>query len=399
MGIERIAMRKSIQVPSGRSDNMSLKRVLAAVLTPLIMLLNCPVMTARASDLPAVKSTTEIFHKPVESVEAGKRITVYTEVSDQNVVDVVRVYFKSRDGADYSFIDMKPVVNQEKGLFEQFQNLGSDFKGLGYSGILPAPANGSKSFEYLVLVKNTANVVVKSQTYKVAVADDKVGGVTGKEPIRVYSELDRAPLKLTGFSDTLTIDLVEYGGKFGVVAGLYPGLDAAGEGAVAGGTVAASSGGFTTTAAVVGSAAVVAVVGGVAAIAGGGGGGSGAGNGGGTSSGGQQVTGTWIITGVQPYANSSPPTGSKQMSAEFTSTAFNIEGGHFKGTYTSASKANVVVTNVVQCDTGISAHYETHTALTTATIREKIIDLAEFEIVSCESPKITSFKQKWLFNR
>ncbi len=233
---------------------MRLNRVLAAVLTPLMMLLNCPVMTARAADLPPLKSTTEIFHKPVESVEAGKRITLYTEISDLNVVDVVRVYFKSRDGADYNFIEMKPVINQEKGLFEQFQSIGSDFKGLGYGGVLPAPANGSKSIDYLILVKNTANTVVKSQTYTVAVTDDKVGGVTGKEPIKVYSELDRAPSILTGFSDSVSIDLVESSGKFGVAAGLYPGLATGGGGVVAAGTVVASSGGFTTTAAVVGSA-------------------------------------------------------------------------------------------------------------------------------------------------
>ncbi|MBU1566507.1 MAG: hypothetical protein KJ630_12880 [Proteobacteria bacterium] len=376
---------------------MKLKRVLAALLTPFIMLLNCPLTAVQASDLPAVKQTTEIFHKPVEAVEAGKRIILYTEISDQNVVDVVRVYFKSRDGADYSFVEMKPVINQEKGYFERFQNIGSDFKGLGYSCVLPAPANGSRSFEYCVLVKNTANVVVKSQTYTVMVADDKVGGMIGQEPIKIYSELERAPLKLAGFSDSLTIDLIEYGSRFGVVAGLYPGLDAAGEGAIAGGTVVASSGGFTTTAAVVSAAAAIAVVGGVAAIAGGGGGGSG--DGGGTSSGGQQVTASWIITGVQSYANYSPPTGSKLLSAEFSQTAFNIDSGHFRGTYTSDSQADVVVTNVVQCDTGIAAHYETHSATTTATINDKIIALAEFEIVSCESPRLMSFKQKWIFTK
>ncbi len=376
---------------------MRLKRVLAAVLTPLMMLLNCSVMTAQAADLPPLKSITEIFHKPVESVEAGKRITLYTEISDLNVVDVVRVYFKSRDGADYSFVEMKPVINQEKGLFEQFQNLGSDFKGLGYAGVLPAPANGSKSIEYLLLIKNTANTVVKSQTYTVAVIDDKAGAVTGKEPIKVYSELERAPSLLSGFSDSVSIELVESSGKLGVVAGLYPGLVTGGGGAVAGGTVVASSGGFTTTAAVVGSAVAVAAVGGVAAIAGGGGGGSSASTA--TSTGGKQVTGSWIITGVQAYASDPPPTGSKLMSAEFTPSAFNIDGGHFKGTNTSASQATVVVTHTKQCDTGIAAHSETHTATTTATINDKIIDLAEFEIVACDSPRLTSFKQKWIFTR
>ncbi len=249
---------------------MRLKRVLAALLTPFMMLLNCPVMEAQAGDAPAVKPTTEIFHKAAESAEAGKRITIYTEVSDQNGVDIVRVYFKSKDAADFSFIALKQVETQEKGLFEKFQNLGSDFKGQGYSGILPAPANGSKAFEYLVLVKNKANIVIKSQTYAIAVADSKDSDVAVKEPIQVYTELSEAPKTVAGFSDNITVDIAESGAKAGIVAGLYSGLtSASGGGAVSGGTVAASSGGFTTTAAVVGGTAAVVVVGGVAAAAGG----------------------------------------------------------------------------------------------------------------------------------
>ncbi len=241
------------------------------MLTPFIMLLNCPVMAAPASDSQAIKPTTEIFHKPVENTQAGKRITLYTEVSDQNGVDVVRVYFKSKDAADYTFIAMQHVENQEKDLLEKFKSLGSDFKGQGYSGVLPAPANGSKSLEYLVLVKNNANTVVKSQTYSVAVADNKDGEEVAKEPVQVYTELSETPKIVTGFSDNMTVDVIESGAKFGAVAGLYLGLPASGGGAKSGGTVAASAGEFTTTAAVVSGAAAVAIVGGVVAAAAGGG--------------------------------------------------------------------------------------------------------------------------------
>lgn len=272
---------------------MRLKRMLAALLTPFMMLLNCPVMAAQGGDTSGVKPTTEIFHKPVESAEAGKRITLYTEVSDQNGVDLVRVYFKSKDAADFSFIALKQVETQEKGLFEKFQNLGSDFKGQGYSGVLPAPANGSKSFEYLVLVKNKANTVVKSQIYAVSVADSKDREVAAKEPVQVYTELSEAPKTITGFSDNITVDMAESGAKAGVVAGLYSGLSSGGGGAVSGGTVAASSGGFTTTAAVVGGVAVVAVVGGVAAAASGGGGSSSSSGGGGQALNSTTIAGKW----------------------------------------------------------------------------------------------------------
>ncbi len=267
---------------------MRLKRLLAALLTPFMMLLNCPLIAAQVGDTSTVKPTTEIFHKSIESVEAGKRITLYTEVGDQNAVDIVRVYFKSKDATDFSFIALKQVENQEKGLFEKFQNLGSDFKGQGYSGVLPAPANGSKAFEYLVLVKNKANTVFKSQIYSVSVAYSKNSDMAAKEPIQVFTELTEAPKIVAGFSDNITVDIAESGAKVGVVAGLYSGLSASGGGAVSGGTVAASSGGFTTTAAVVGGTAAVVVVGGVAAAAGGG---SSSGSGGG----GQALNATTIV--------------------------------------------------------------------------------------------------------
>ncbi len=375
---------------------MRFKKVLAAVLTPFMMLLNCPVMAAAASDAPAVKPSTEIVHKPVASVEAGKRIELYTEVSDESGVDVVRVYFKSKDAADYSFIALKQIDNQEKGLFEKFKSLGSDFKGQGFSGVLPAPANGSKSFEYLVLVKNKANTVVKSQTYAVAVTDDKDGGVAGNEPIQVYSELSQAPSEISGFTDNISIDIVESGGKLGAVAGLYSGLMSAGGGAVSGGTVAASSGGFTTTAAVVGSATAVVAVAGVAAIAGGGGGS------GSSSSSGGQVTGSYRYTqtGNSSINGGSTDQGSLSLSGSFTQSGFTISKstGSWVGTYTSPDRANVSVTQTVTCNSGsASQHSETHSASTNAIISGQTIDVAEYEIVWCDPA--AKFREKWTFTR
>ncbi|MFH0782365.1 MAG: hypothetical protein V2B20_10510 [Pseudomonadota bacterium] len=263
---------------------MRFERVLATLLTPIMILLNCPVMAAQANDAKAVKPTTEIFHKPTGRVEAGKRITLYTEVNDPSGIDVVRVYFKSKEAADFTFIVMQPTIKQEKSTFQTFKNMGSNFDGQAYSGILPAPAKGSKAFEYLVLVKTKSNVVVKSQTYKVSVSDGKGESVAEKEPIKVYSELSEAPANVAGFSDNIALDIVESGAKLGVVAGLYAGVTNGGGGAISGGTVAASTGGITTTAVVVTSAVAVAVVGGVAVAAGGGGGSDSGGGSGGRAS-------------------------------------------------------------------------------------------------------------------
>ncbi len=320
---------------------MRLKRVLAAVLTPFMVLLNCPVMAAGASDVPAVKPSTEIVHKPLESVEAGKRIELYTEISDESGVDVVRVYFKSKDAGDFSFIAMKQVENQEKGLFEKFKSLGSDFKGQGYSGVLPAPANESKSFQYLVLVKNKENTVVKSQTYEVAVEDDEDGGLAAGEPVQVYTELSEAPKTIVGFSDNIAIDIVESGAKFGAVAGLYSGLSTSGGSAVSAGTVAASAGAFTTTALVVGGAAAVAVVG-AAAIAGGGGSDSGSSNGGSSGSlNSTNIIGTWNYSSTNNYGCTRQGTETYHEGGRLTrSGSGNCSFGYYTDNFTGTWSLN-----------------------------------------------------------
>jgi hypothetical protein len=240
---------KIIVNQKSREEEKMLKKFLAVFLTPFIILVTCPVIPARASDASRPKSTTEIVHKAIESVEAGKRIPVLTEISDEKGVDVVRVYFKSKDAADYSFIPLRHAAGED------------------YSGTLPAPANGSQSFEYLILVKNKANIVVKSQTYLVMVEDGDEAVAAGQEPVQVYSELSQMPSEITGFSDNIVIDVVESGGKLGAVVGLYAGLSADGGGALSGGTVVASSGGVSTAAVVVGTTVVLAAAGGAVAIA------------------------------------------------------------------------------------------------------------------------------------
>ncbi|MFH0782369.1 MAG: lipocalin family protein [Pseudomonadota bacterium] len=278
---------------------MRFERLLATLLTPLMILLNCPVMAAPTGDAQAAKPTTEIFHKQIENTEAGKRVVLYTEVSDTNGVDVVRIYFKSQEAADYNFVGLQATPNEEKSLFQSFKSLGSDFKGQGFSGVLPAPAKGSKGFEYLILVKNKANIVVKSQTYKVTVVEAQGEAVASNQPVKVYTELSETPTQVTGFSDNIAIDGVESGGKFGAVAGLYASVTTGGGGAVSGGTVAASAGEFTTTAVVVSSAAAVVVVGGLAAVAGGGG----SGGGGGEALTSKTIVGAWNYTGNNPSYN------------------------------------------------------------------------------------------------
>ena len=221
---------------------------------------------------------TKIEHKSIDRAVAGQRIDVSARVTDPAGVDTVRTYFRAKDGTHYSFIAMQAASGND------------------YQGTLPAPANGAEWIDYLILVKNGADQVVKSQTFRMQVRDSEQA-TTYSEPVRVHTELARAPETVTGFSDNIVVDVVESAVKFGVVAGIVDAAGAgtaagaAGGGAVSAGTVAASAGGLGMGAVVGG----LALAGGAAAAGGGGGGGGGGGSGGG--SGGSGGSGGGITDG------------------------------------------------------------------------------------------------------
>lgn len=216
---------------------------------------------------------TTIEHKPIDSAVAGQRIGVNARVSDPAGVETVRTYFRARDGAHFSFITMQESAEQ-----------GST--GNEYQGMLPAPGNGAEWIDYLILAKNGSDQVVKSQTFRMQVLDSEQAA-TYAEPVRVQTELARAPETVTGFDDNIIVDVVESAVKYGVVAGLTDPVSAGTEAGVAGGgaadsgTIAASTGGLKTGAVLGG----LALAGG-AALAGGGGGGGG-------SSSDNPMAGTW----------------------------------------------------------------------------------------------------------
>ncbi len=258
-------------------------RVCALLLLPFMMALNCPVSVSAASS-PAPEIDITIKHNPVTEAKAGKRITVDAEVEATSGVDVVRVYFKAIGGGDYVFVPMA----LKEGFLDK---LGAGL----YSGTLPAPANGASGMEYLILVKNSNNQVVKSQTYRVVVSDEEDAAqvVMDNDPIQVYTELQGAHEQRTGFADNITVDVVESAYKYGVVAGIYDAEKAgvaAGE-VVAAGTVVATTGIMTKNMLIGGAAALVAVVG-VAAI------GSSGGSDGGSSG---SSTATTSSSGSCPY--------------------------------------------------------------------------------------------------
>ena len=228
-------------------------RFCAMLLMPFMVVLNCPI-TVLAEDTNAQALNIEITHDPVEEATAGQRIALEASVEDEAGVEVVRAYFKAVEAAEFNFVPLEAAGDKT------------------YKGVLPAPANGVGAIDYLILVKDANNIVVKTQTYRIVVKDDDdaAAAIAKNEQINVYTELQQAPTEITGFSDNIAIDVVESAGKLGVVAGIYSAASAGSStsGAVAGGTVTASTGGFSTTAIVVGSVvAAAATVGGIAAIA------------------------------------------------------------------------------------------------------------------------------------
>ena len=246
-----------------------------------------------------------IKHNPISSVLSGHRTNVTADIKDEtHGIDIVRVYFKTAEESRYFFVAL------------------SKSEGDTYIGTLPAAELGAGVMDYLILVKNSADEVVKSQNYTINVKDDpealarleekpardlrieatcmsgskqmyrqvksaskwikKKEDKEADEPthemwIPICSEYDKTPKKVTGVDDYVTVAGVSAAEKYGVVAGIVD-AQAAGSvstsGLTSGGTVAAKR--KIPIEAIAGGAAAVIVLSG---SSGGGGGGSSSGGG------------------------------------------------------------------------------------------------------------------------
>lgn len=300
--------------------------ITALFLVPILLFFNSSVIWAAQAGSQPTEIATEILHVPVETLNTGVRKNLSVEVADPSGVALVRVYFKAVEAENYSFIKLAPFKESQKSALESFKRLGTDFSGIVYKGTLPAAKTGSNGFEYLILVKTNSDVVVKSQHYFVAVTEAEEKAATAVKPLKVFTELETAPTEITGFSDNLTIDVVESASRYEGVAGLNSQQENGG-GAVNGGSIVASAGGFSTTAIAVGSAALLGAV--VLGAAAGGGGGSG-GGGGGQALNAETLVGTWHGPGHYPNCSSANGTftfnGNGTWSASETLTCYGESG-------------------------------------------------------------------------
>ena len=227
-----------------------------------------------------IKATTKIKHKPIKYFVSEKRIKIEAKVTDKEGVNLVRCYFRAAEQADYVFVAMNAA-------------------GSLYEGILPAPSKDTEMLEYLFLVVNGKNQVVKTQTFTINQKDkEKVPAwqqVSAEGDIHVSTELAQAPETLQGFTDSIVMDVVESSARFGTVAGgIYlaskaGGVSGAAAASTTAGTVTAGAG--LSTAAIIG-IGVAAAAGVGAAAAGVGGDDDGGGGGGGLP---VTVTGVWEL--------------------------------------------------------------------------------------------------------
>lgn len=239
---------------------------------------------------------TEMKHSPPDYFVSDHRIQLEALVTDPAGVRLARCYFKATGETDLVFVSMTSRGENK------------------YAGILPAPSASTTQIEYLFLAVNNNNQVVRSQMFLITKNAGKAAPDWQQVPkqgeIRVGMELDKAPEKISGFSDNIAIDAVESTTRFGVVGLLYySAADASSESALAAAhasTGASSAGGITAAPAGFSTAAIAgigigaaAVVGGTAAAIGSGGGGGDGDNGTAEALTATSILGSWQVAGNQ----------------------------------------------------------------------------------------------------
>jgi len=235
-------------------------------------------MVAAAIVFGALTTTTTpaqtgIEHAPLSYFVAGKRINVEARIADPKGVKVARTYFRAGAQADYTFVPMQYTTGNR------------------FVGTLPAPAAGTPSVEYVLLAQSNDGSVYRTQAYTVAARESgdtpSWQSNAARGDIKVFTEATNAPRVVAGFSDSITLDIVESGARLGAAAGLVA-SSSAGAGGTAGAATSTSSAstagtaaGATGATATVGGLSTAAIIGGVAiagvaaAAAGSGGGGGG----------------------------------------------------------------------------------------------------------------------------
>jgi hypothetical protein len=189
-----------------------------------------------------------------------KRIAVEARVTDPKGVKVARTYFRAGAQADYTFVPMQPAGGNR------------------YVADAPGAQRQPRRRSSTSCSRRATTDGLAHGCVQRGGAQDRADPAwqTNDEvrrDVKVFFGSGRARRpSVSGFSDSITLDIVESGARLGAVAGLY-----SGSGGAAGGATAATTGTRERrppTAAAVGGLSTAAIVGGVVAAGrvGGGGG-------------------------------------------------------------------------------------------------------------------------------
>jgi PKD repeat protein len=150
---------------------------------------------------------TRITHTPPGVFSPGRRIQIKAGIADPSGISVARCYFRAVGEGFFVFVDMQA---------------GPDGS---YSAILPAAAAPTRRIDYIILAVNGDKAVVRTQTFALGVDASAPAGSEDRDDdgaLAVKTEVDKALTRVPGFSDSVTMDVVESGLRFGyVVQGIY----------------------------------------------------------------------------------------------------------------------------------------------------------------------------------
>jgi hypothetical protein len=238
-------------------------------------------------------SDTKVTHEALKFFVPEKRIRLDAAVVDPKGVTLVRAYFKSKTQADYVFVPMEAHQSAKD----------------SYVANLPAMAKSNDEIQYLFLVVNGANEVLKTEPFVVKAKDSTDVPswqlVNGDESVQLFTEVPDAPAVAASFSDSVSFNVVESGARFGLVAQIYGtsgsvAVSGAAAGATNAGTAAVATAGLSTATIAMAAAAVAGVA-------------AGGSTGGGGSSGATPVAppassipGTWVGTYTHSTGASGP---------------------------------------------------------------------------------------------
>ena len=218
--------------------------------------------SASAQGGQSSQAGTKVTHDALKFFVPEKRIRLDAAVTDSKGVTLARAYFKGKAQADFVFVPMEA------------QQTAKD----SYVANLPAMAKSNDEIQYLFLVVNGANEILKTEPFVVKSKDSKDVPswqmVSDDGSVKLFTEVPDAPTVAASFSDSVSLNVVESGARFGLVAQLYGASGSAtASGAAASATNAGTASMATAGMSTVTIAAAAAGVVGVAAAAGGGGGG------------------------------------------------------------------------------------------------------------------------------